>query len=62
MGKNKGMDQHRNKNTYPSILGLEASKRMAEQHIENALQALKIFDKKSDPLRHIAKYIINRKK
>jgi geranylgeranyl diphosphate synthase type II len=62
MGKAVGTDKLRNKNTYPSLLGLEKSKDFAGQLIENALQALKSFDQKAEPLRAIAMYIIERKK
>ncbi|MBW1815097.1 MAG: polyprenyl synthetase family protein [Deltaproteobacteria bacterium] len=62
MGKNTGADQNRNKSTYPSLLGIKESRNLSETLINNALQALDIFDKKSDPLRHIATYIINREK
>ena len=62
MGKDVGTDQVRGKNTYPSILGVEKSKEFAKNLINNALQALDYFDNKSDPLRAIAHYIIDRKK
>lgn len=62
MGKDVGMDQARDKNTYPSILGIEKSKEFAKNLVNNALQALDYFDNKSDPLRAIAHYIIDRKK
>ena len=62
MGKAVGTDKLRNKNTYPSLLGLKQSKDYAGQLVENALQALESFDQKAEPLRAIAKYIIERKK
>jgi len=62
MGKNVGTDQVREKSTYPSILGIEKSKEFAKNLVNNALQALDYFDNKSDPLRAIAHYIIDRKK
>ena len=62
MGKDVGTDQARDKNTYPSILGIEKSKEFAKNLVNNALQALDYFDNKSDPLRAIAHYIIDRKK
>ena len=62
MGKAAGTDKLRSKNTYPSLLGLKESKNFAGQLVENALQALKSFDQKAEPLRAIAKYIIERKK
>lgn len=60
MGKAVGTDQIRGKNTYPALLGLAASERLAENLIEQALQAVAFFDSKADPLRLIARYIIDR--
>lgn len=62
MGKDVGTDQVREKSTYPSIIGIEKSKEFAKNLVNNALQALDYFDNKSDPLRAIAHYIIDRKK
>ena len=62
MGKAVGTDRLRNKNTYPSLLGLNKSKDFARELVENALQALETFDEKAAPLRAIAKYIIERNK
>jgi geranylgeranyl diphosphate synthase type II len=62
MGKAVGTDKLRNKNTYPSLLGLKKSKDLAGKLVENALQALESFDQKAEPLRAIAKYIVERKK
>ena len=62
MGKAVGTDELRNKATYPSLLGLEESKDFARQLVEDALQALESFDEKAEPLRAIAKYIVERKK
>jgi len=62
MGKAVGTDKLRNKSTYPSLLGLKKSKDFAGQLVENALQALESFDQKAEPLRAIAKFIVERKK
>ncbi len=61
MGKAVGTDRERQKNTYPALMGLEASKSYALSLVDDALQALSIFDNKADPLRAIARYIIERK-
>lgn len=61
MGKATGSDAKRQKCTYPSLMGLEQSKELANQLINSALQALQIFDNRSDSLRAIARYIIERK-
>ena len=62
MGKAVGTDELREKSTYPAILGLETSRRYAKDLVDEALQALEIFDKKADPLRALATYIIDRKR
>ena len=62
LGKAVGTDKLHNKATYPSLLGLEESKAFAGQLVENALQALESFDQKAEPLRAIAKYILERNK
>ena len=60
MGKAVGTDQSRGKNTYPALLGLTASEHLARDLIEQALQMITRFDDKADPLRLIARYIIDR--
>lgn len=62
MGKATGTDKLRKKSTYPSILGLDESKALAKKFVRNALQAIANFDKRSDPLRAIAAYVIERKR
>ena len=62
MGKSVGTDQTRNKNTYPALMGIKESRAFARKLVNNALQALNYFDNKSDPLRAIAQYIIERER
>jgi geranylgeranyl diphosphate synthase type II len=62
MGKATGTDKTRNKSTYPAIMGIKESKEYAEKLVNNALQALEYFDNKADPLRAIARYVIERKR
>jgi geranylgeranyl diphosphate synthase type II len=62
MGKAVGTDTHRNKSTYPSVLGLEKSKIFAEDLVYSALKAIETFDNNAEPLRVIARYIIERNK
>lgn len=62
MGKAVGTDENRSKATYPALIGLEKSKQLSRQLIDQALDALAIFDSKGDPLRAIATYIIDRKR
>lgn len=43
LGKAVGTDEARQKNTYPALMGLEASREFADTLINSALQALSIF-------------------
>ncbi len=60
LGKTTGSDLRRGKATYPSLFGLEESKRKAEELAESAVQSLHSFGLEADPLREIAWYIVKR--
>ncbi len=60
IGKDVGSDLKKGKKTFPSFYGLEESRRRAKEVTDQALAALKDFDRKSDPLRELAKYIVTR--
>ena len=62
MGKEAGSDVRKGKITYPAVLGLEKSKEVQRSLVDQAIEALKPFGQEADPLRLIAKYIIERKK
>jgi len=62
LGKAVGSDQRHHKSTYPSLLGLDESKRRAAGLVDNALQALDKFDNRAMPLRALARYILNRRR
>jgi geranylgeranyl diphosphate synthase type II len=62
MGKSAGSDERKGKLTYPSVLGVDKSKDIQEEIIESAIGALKGFDREAEPLRQIARYIIERKR
>lgn len=61
IGKDAGSDQARGKATYPAILGLSAAKQEAAYMMEQALLAVEPLGKAADPLRAIARYIVERK-
>jgi geranylgeranyl diphosphate synthase type II len=61
LGKAVGTDQQKKKSTYPALLGLEESRKLAAERVKEAFQALEYFDKKAGPLRAVAQYVINRK-
>ncbi|MES9885042.1 MAG: (2E,6E)-farnesyl diphosphate synthase [Sedimenticola sp.] len=60
IGKTQGKDSANNKPTYPSLMGLEAAKEMAQRLHHEALLSLDSLDERADPLRWIANYIISR--
>lgn len=60
LGKATGTDCMRRKNTYPSLLGLSGAERLAGRLVDNALQALAPFAAEADPLRALARYVIER--
>ncbi|MGQ9695908.1 MAG: polyprenyl synthetase family protein [Thermodesulfobacteriota bacterium] len=60
MGKAVRKDNILKKVTYPAFFGLQESKHLAQSLIVEATLYLQIFDKRADPLREIAKYILKR--
>ncbi|MCX8043246.1 MAG: polyprenyl synthetase family protein [Desulfobacterota bacterium] len=60
MGKTAGVDQKRGKATYPSIIGLEEARIAQKRLYHKALTALDVFQEEADPLRHIARVIVER--
>jgi geranylgeranyl diphosphate synthase type II len=62
LGKATGTDQHRRKSTFPALLGLEPSRAHAAELIAEALQALRTFDMRAEPLRAIARYVLHRRR
>jgi geranylgeranyl diphosphate synthase type II len=60
IGKDVGSDIKKGKKTFPGFYGLEESRRRAGEVADKAVHALRDFDRKADPLRELAKYIVNR--
>lgn len=60
LGKPAGSDLKRDKATYPKLVGLEESKRLARRAEQEALAALEPFGASAEPLREIARYIVER--
>jgi geranylgeranyl pyrophosphate synthase len=61
LGKTQGADFARNKPTFPSIIGLEASQEKAQELHQLALQAISIFGEEADILRYISAWFVERK-
>ncbi len=60
LGKKTGSDLSRGKATYPSVLGLQESKKRARELVELAVEALHSFGTEAQPLREIAWFIVTR--
>ena len=60
LGKPQGSDQMANKPTFPSIIGLEASRQKALDLHHNAIDALSIFGEEADILRYISAWFVER--
>lgn len=61
LGKRQGADIARDKPTYPALMGLQGAKDYALELRDQALNALKSFDTTADPLRALARYIVERR-
>jgi geranylgeranyl diphosphate synthase type II len=61
LGKTQGKDQAHDKPTYPALLGLDAAKAYALELCDQALHALRPFDQAAEPLRDLARYIVERR-
>ncbi|MCL2458866.1 MAG: polyprenyl synthetase family protein [Desulfobulbus sp.] len=62
LGKSAGSDTKADKVTYPSLFGVETSRIMAREAVQEAIAALAAFDHQADPLRALARYIVDRRK
>jgi geranylgeranyl diphosphate synthase type II len=60
LGKPVGSDLKNDKATYPKVLGLETSQRLANEAHDTGVAALSLFGDKAEPLKSLAKYIIGR--
>ncbi|MDA8741543.1 polyprenyl synthetase family protein [Amylibacter sp.] len=60
-GKRLQKDVSAGKATFVSLLGIENAKFRAKQLVEEAIEALSIYGDKAEPMRQVAKFIIERK-
>ena len=60
LGKTSGADRARNKPNYPSIIGLEASKQLAEDLYRQAIDCLDTLAKNAYTLRQLAEMVVHR--
>jgi geranylgeranyl diphosphate synthase type II len=62
MGKESGSDEKKGKITYPAVIGINRAKEVQSELVEASIESLRVFDHKAEPLRQIARYIVERKK
>lgn len=62
IGKTAGSDAKKKKITYPSVLGLNESKKRAIELTQIALDAIRDFDDMAEPLQKIAGYVVERRR
>jgi geranylgeranyl diphosphate synthase, type II len=60
LGKSAGKDLASEKATYPSVIGTDASRKVARRLTEEAHQALKPFGRKAEILHGLADYLLDR--
>ena len=61
MGKETGGDARQKKVTFPSLLGVDQARALSRSLMENSLMALSRFGENADPLREIARFMIERR-
>jgi geranylgeranyl pyrophosphate synthase len=62
LGKAAGSDAARHKATYPAFFGITITRQKAEEAIEAAVASLGAFDTPAEPLRELARHLLQRKK
>jgi farnesyl diphosphate synthase len=60
LGKTTGADAARGKPTYPSVHGLEESRRLARRHRDAAIDAVHILGDRSADLVRLARFVVDR--
>lgn len=60
IGKPVGSDERQHKATYPRLFGIPESRRRASEASEKAVHALASMDERAEPLRDLARYVVER--
>jgi geranylgeranyl diphosphate synthase type II len=60
LGKATGKDSDRGKNTYPRLLGLDASRAEAAEQLRRGLLAIEPLGERAEGLRTIARFVVER--
>jgi geranylgeranyl diphosphate synthase type II len=62
LGKTAGKDTASEKVTYPALFGIDASVKKADELVTQAFAGLESFGERSDTLKELARYLVERKK
>jgi geranylgeranyl diphosphate synthase, type II len=62
LGKTAGKDTASEKATYPALFGIDASIRKADGLVKEAFAELESFGERAEPLKELARYLVERKK
>ncbi|HTT24956.1 MAG TPA: farnesyl diphosphate synthase [Candidatus Sulfotelmatobacter sp.] len=62
LGKTAGKDTASEKATYPALFGIEKSQRRADELVSNAFSELETFGARSETLKELARFLIERQK
>jgi geranylgeranyl diphosphate synthase, type II len=62
LGKTAGKDTASEKATYPALFGIEASLRKADALVDEAFTELNNFGERAEPLKELARFLVERKK
>ncbi|HEO72268.1 MAG TPA: polyprenyl synthetase family protein [Candidatus Hydrogenedentes bacterium] len=60
LGKPIGSDAAKAKSTYPAVVGLERARELANEATDAAIEALVLFGDAADPLRKLARFVVER--
>jgi geranylgeranyl diphosphate synthase, type II len=60
LGKATAKDKSRGKNTYPHLLGLDASRAEAQNQVRSAIDAITAFGTSAEGLRSLAEFVLHR--
>lgn len=60
LGKATKKDAQKGKNTYPVLLGMDASRKQAAAELDSAMAALDVFGTRADILRQLGRFVVER--
>ena len=62
LGKTAGKDTASEKATYPALFGIDASVQRADALVNDAFAELDVFGERAEPLKELARFLVERKK